>query len=772
MSHLEPSDAAWPRFQLLASVPRGLGDLLAGELVALGALDVRERGNAVSFTGTLETAYRACLESRVASRVFLELARFEAADDAGIQSALRAIDWASQVDPRYTLACEWSGRHPTINHTHYGTLRLKDAICDSLRESVGTRPDIATEEPGIRIHAHAVGTRVTVSIDLAGEGLHRRGWRLEAGEAPLRENLAAGILLRAGWPAIAAAGGVLFDPMCGAGTFLVEGALIAAQVAPGLGRRYHGFARWCRHDAALWERLCAAARERAATGLAAARARAPLALGRDLDRAALRLAAANVARAGVDGLVQLEHGPLAEAAPPPAASAGLLCTNPPYGVRLGESEGVRQLHRELGAVLRERFGGWKAAVLVGDSSLGLELGLRAARVHTLWNGAIECRLLRIDVEAAAGRDLLPRQGARIDPSLASTAGGRMFGNRIAKNLRNLSAWLRREGVGCYRLYDADMPEYALAVDVYTAAPGAGAAQDAPAMVPRGAAAERWLYVQEYAAPRDIPEDTVRRRRSEALAALVEATGVPADHVRLRQRRVVRRGDQYAKRDHTGEFHVVGEGGLRFLVNFDDYLDTGLFLDHRVTRARLREAARDTRFLNLFGYTGSATVYAAAGGAATTTTVDLSATYLDWARRNLELNGLSGPRHRGVQADVREWLREAASRSERYELVFCDPPTFSNSKRMEGVHDVQRDHAALIDGCVRLLAPGGLLVFSTNAQRFRLDPELAARHRVEDVTRATIPPDFLRNARIHQCFEIRAAAAADRSTVAPPNRRTS
>jgi 23S rRNA (guanine2445-N2)-methyltransferase / 23S rRNA (guanine2069-N7)-methyltransferase len=742
---------AAPRFQLLASVPRGFGDILAAELVALGALDVRERGNAVAFTGTLETAYRACLESRVASRVFLELARFEAVDDATIQAALRSIDWASHVDPRHTLACEWSGRHPAITHTHFGTLRLKDAICDSLRESVGARPDIATGEPGLRVHAHAVGTRVTVSIDLAGEGLHRRGWRLEAGEAPLRENVAAGILLRAGWPAIAAAGGVLLDPMCGAGTFLVEGLLIAAQVAPGLGRRYHGFTRWRRHDAALWERLCAEARERAAAGLAAARARGPIAFGRDLDRATLRVAAANVTRAGLDGLVQLEAGALAEAAPPAGAAGGLFCANPPYGVRLGDVGQARQLHRELGRVLRERFAGWKAAVLVGDPALGLELGLRASRVHTLWNGAIECRLLRIDVEPAADRDLLPRQGARIDATLAGTPGGRMFGNRITKNLRNLSGWLRREGVGCYRLYDADMPEYALAVDVYTAAPG-GASAVPPV------AAERWLYVQEYAAPREIPEETVRRRRSEALAALVEATGVPADHVRLRQRRVVRRGDQYAKRDDSGEFHVVGEGGLRFRVNFDDYLDTGLFLDHRITRARLREASRDARFLNLFGYTGSATVYAAAGGAAATTTVDLSATYLDWARRNLELNGHSGPRHRLLQADAREWLREAASRTERYELVFCDPPTFSNSKRMEGVLDVQRDHAALVDACVRLLSPGGLLVFSTNAQRFRLDPALAERHAVEDVTRATIPPDFARNARIHQCFEIRARSA--------------
>ena len=298
---------------------------------------------------------------------------------------------------------------------------------------------------------------------------------------------------------------------------------------------------------------------------------------------------------------------------------------------------------------------------------------------------------------------------------------------------------RRQQVGCWRLYDADMPEYAFAIDVYT---GEGEAA-------------RWLYVQEYQAPRDIPEDAVRRRRSEALAALATTAGVPVERIHLRTRKRNLRGEQYAKVGEARRFEVVQEQGLRFLVNFTDYLDTGLFLDHRITRRRLREAAAGRRFLNLFAYTGTATVYAAAGGARETTTVDLSNTYLDWARRNLDLNGLDGPQHRLVQADVREWLRAAASQRERFDLVFCDPPTFSNSKRMEGEFDVQRDHAGLLRDALALLAPGGLLVFSTNAQKFRLDPEVGAMATVRDISRATLPPDFARNPRIHQCFELRA-----------------
>ncbi len=730
------------RFQLLASVPRGFADLLALELAGFGALDVRERGNGVAFTGTLDVAYRACLESRVASRVFLELRRFEADTDAQIYEALRTLDWAQHVDPRATLACEWSGRHPAVGNTHFGTLRLKDAICDSLRAVSGLRPDIATVEPAVRVHAHAVGTRVTVSIDLAGEGLHRRGWRTDTGEAPLRENVAAGLLVRAGWPALAPRGGEFLDPLCGAGTLVIEAARIAADVAANLGRHYFGFLRWRGHDAATWQAVLESARQRAAAGLALLGAAAPL-VGRDHDPRAIRMARDNAERAGVVAGCRFDVGDLESASPPGGGRAaepplGLLCCNPPYGVRLGDLAEARAGHVQLGRVLRERFQGWNAAILTGSPELGLELGLRASRVHTVWNGAIECRLLRIEVGAAAERDLRPRRESAIDVGLAESPGAKMFANRLARNQRTLASWLKRESPGCYRLYDADMPEYSFAIDLY-----AGDAAEA-----------RWLYVQEYLAPREIPEDAVRRRRSEALAALPAATGVPVERIHLRTRKRNARGEQYAKVGEARRFEVVNEQGLKFLVNFTDYLDTGLFLDHRLTRARLRDAARGGRFLNLFGYTGTASVYAAAGGARTTTTVDLSHTYLDWARRNLALNGLDDSAHRRLQANVREWLPQARAEGERFELVFCDPPTFSNSKRMQGVFDVQRDHAALIDDCLGVLAPGGLLVFSTNAQKFTLDATLATRARVQDISRATLPTDFARNPRIHQGFEIR------------------
>ncbi len=717
---------------LLATAPRGLTDLLAQELEALGAREVRERAGAVAFVGTLQTAYRACLESRLANRVLLEIARFEAPDTETFYQAARAVDWPAQLNPGATLACEFSGRHPTIAHSHFGALKLKDAIVDALRAASGGRPDVVLDRPGLRVHAHAHGAAITLSIDLSGESLHRRGYRGAAGEAPLKENVAAGVLQRSGWPELAASGAQFLDPLCGSGTLVIEAALMAARCAPGLHRPYFGFFGWRGHDEALW---CRVRQESAARCLAAA---APTVIirGQDRDPAAIRNARANAERAGVAQWVRFEVCPLSQAAPAESGEPrpGLLCTNPPYGVRLEDLDAARALHRELGGVLRERFQGWKAAVLTGAPQLGMELGIHAARTHALWNGPIECRLLRMTVEPGSLRQAgtLAKAGG----SLRDTPGARMFANRLAKNRKRLASWAVREGISCYRLYDADMPEYAFAIDLYRE------------LQPP----QDWLYVQEYAAPGDIGLEAVRRRRREVLASLPEVTGVAPERIRVRMRRRSRHGEQYEKLASRAEFHVVSEGGLKFEVNFGDYLDTGLFLDHRLTRERLRAQARGARFLNLFAYTGTATVYAAAGGAVETTSVDLSRTYLDWARRNLQLNLIDTGLHALIQADCLAWLRDGAPG--RYDLIFLDPPTFSNSKRMAGVLDVQRDHASLIEACMRLLSPAGVLVFSSNAQRLRMDPSVQQRYAVLDLSAATLPRDFERNPRIHRCFEIR------------------
>jgi 23S rRNA (guanine2445-N2)-methyltransferase / 23S rRNA (guanine2069-N7)-methyltransferase len=725
----------------VATVPRGLTDLLARELESLGAEHVRARAAGVLYTGTLASGYRACLWSRTASRVLLQLTEFEAASADEFHAQVRAFDWSAHIDPARTIACEFTGAHPTITHSHYGALRLKDGICDRLRDDTGIRPDVESSRPAVRLHAHANGTRVALSLDLAGEGLHRRGYRTEAGEAPLRENLAAGVLLRARWPEAAERGAEFLDPMCGSGTLVIEAAMIAARRAPGLRREYFGFLGWKGHDAALWQRLKAEAEECAAPEIAS------VIRGSDIDQRGLTIAAANAERAGVAALIRFEHRPVASVRPL-TGEPGLICTNPPYGERLGDEAQARVLFAELGGNLRQHFAGWDAAILSAHPASARELRLRSYRVHELWNGAIAVRLLRIDLGAPGAEDIVARRQQQ-QAEAAASAGAQMFANRLEKNLKRLSKLAQRAQVSCYRLYDADMPEYSFAIDRYAVA----------------ATGTVHLHVQEYAAPASIDVDAARRRRREVLSSLPGVLQISPERIHLRLRRRQSGSEQYQRQPAAPvsgaqqRTLTVEEGGLKFLVNLDGYLDTGLFLDQRLTRARLRERSRGARFLNLFCYTASATVYAASGGACGTVSVDLSNSYLDWAAQNFRLNDLDPAQHRLERADCREWLRAAAQQSANgaptFDLIFLDPPTFSNSKRMQGVLDVQRDHPELIALCMRLLVPGGLLLFSTNAQRFRPDPALEQRWQVNDISAQTLPFDFERNPRIHRCFEISA-----------------
>ncbi|MEW5833423.1 MAG: bifunctional 23S rRNA (guanine(2069)-N(7))-methyltransferase RlmK/23S rRNA (guanine(2445)-N(2))-methyltransferase RlmL [Pseudomonadota bacterium] len=705
-----------------ASCPKGLEYLLKDELAALGAEDVHEALSGVRFSGTLETAYRACLWSRLASRVLLPLAEFDAATDEALYAGVQSVDWSVHLSERATLAVDAHTTQSKLNHSQFLAQRVKDAVVDQFRQRTGQRPDVVTDEPDVRINVRLRRDRATLSLDLSGSPLHRRGWREMQGEAPLKENLAAAMLLRGGWPQIYAEGGALLDPMCGSGTLLIEGAWMAADVAPGLHREYFGFLGWAQHDIALWKRLHEEARARAEAGLRALRA---CFFGADADPRMVQTAKRNAQAAGVAGFFTLDRHDASHAAPPPGVARGLVITNPPYGERLGEREQMPQLYRALGETLRAHFAGWRAAVLAGDAELGRAMPLRADKKYTLYNGALETVLLIFELHA---REAVAREPKPLSP------GAQMVKNRLEKNVRHLRKRLEREGIHCWRAYDQDLPEYAAAVDVYGNAGG-----------------ERWLHVQEYRAPAEVPAAVAQTRLRELVRVAGEVFEVPRDHVAVKTRERGKGGSKYGHFDQQGQFVEVGEGGLHFLVNLTDYLDTGLFLDHRLVRAKLRELAKGRRFLNLFAYTATASVYAAAGGAQDTTSVDLSATYLDWASRNLSLNGFSGTRHRLMQADAMTFLR--ADR-ERYGLIYVDPPTFSNSKRAEDF-DVQRDHVALLNACGDRLAHGGVIVFSNNFRRFALDrAALEERFSIEDWSGPSIPFDFARRADIHGCWLLR------------------
>jgi 23S rRNA (guanine2445-N2)-methyltransferase / 23S rRNA (guanine2069-N7)-methyltransferase len=724
------------QFELFATTPKGMEPLLADELRTLGGRKIAQSRGGVRFTGRLEEAYRVCLWSRIAGRVLMPIARFSAPDAEALYAGVNALPWEDHLDPQGTLAVDFTATRSAITHTHYGALKVKDAVVDRFRARVGVRPSVDTRRPHVRINVHVAKDEATVSLDLSGDSLHRRGYREEGVAAPLKEHLAAAILLRADWPEIARLGGPLLDPLCGSGTLPIEAALMAGDVAPGLTRTYFGFHRWRGHDAGLWQSLLDEAIERRERGLKDV----PTIVGYDINPQAVKAAIGNVNRADLRGVVHIERKAVNEARPV-GRNAGLVVANPPYGERIGAEGGVAELYRTLGDVLREYFQGWHAAVFTGAPELGRHVGLRSRTTYTLFNGPLECKLFNYDItpEHEVARPALrtpPGERPRdLRPATELGEGARAFENRLRKNLKHLGRWARREGVDAWRLYDADLPEYAFAVDLYESD-------------------KLYVHVQEYEAPSTIDPAKVDQRAREALTIIPQVLDIPLAQMVFKIRRRQKGAAQYEKLGTDSGFHEVREGRARFLVNLGDYLDTGLFLDHRITRAMVGEMAEGTRFLNLFAYTCTASVHAALGGARSTTSVDMSNTYLEWGERNLRLNGLGGPQHCFVQADCLAWLEEASEQQRGvYDLVFLDPPTFSNSKRMRGTFDVQRDHVEVIRQVMELLVPDGVLVFSTNFRKFRLDEAALADLSVKDLTRATLPPDFERNPRIHYCWQL-------------------
>ncbi|HEY5674975.1 MAG TPA: bifunctional 23S rRNA (guanine(2069)-N(7))-methyltransferase RlmK/23S rRNA (guanine(2445)-N(2))-methyltransferase RlmL [Malonomonas sp.] len=715
--------------QFFATAALGFEALLVAELVALGASDVKEERAGARFSGDLKTAYQVCLWSRLASRVLLPLASFKALDADILYAEAQQIDWAEHLALDKTFAVDCTTVHSKINHSQYGALRIKDAIVDQFRSRCNDRPSIAVEQPDLRINLHLHKDQATLSLDLSGDSLHRRGYRIDGVHAPLKENLAAAILIRSGWPEICAAGGALVDPMCGSGTLPLEAGLIATDTAPGLLRDYYGFKGWLQFDPEVWEELRAAALQRQQLGMA--QKLAPI-VGYDGDSRAVKAAWQHAQNAGLDKFVHFEKRTLREFSAPAGAKSGLLVANPPYGERLGEESELPPLYNLLGEKLSTQCNGWNAAVITSNPQLGRSIGLRAGKINTLYNGALKCQLLQFELnDSNRWQSLEAGAGRAVKKPLSP--GAEMFANRLRKNLKKLKKWSVQNGIDCYRLYDADLPEYAVAVDIYGDE----------------------VHLQEYRAPKEIEAHKAAQRLQEVQDALPQVLDISPAKVHLKVRQQQKGINQYEKQARRGILKEVQEGNCKFLVNLTDYLDTGLFLDHRSTRQLVQEMAAGTRFLNLFAYTGSVTVHALVGGAKATTTVDMSRTYLDWAQKNIALNHFNPADQELIQVDCLSWLEKAQTeRAARYDLIFLDPPTFSNSKGMSDNFDVQRDHVALLRKTVRLLAPGGTLIFSNNLRSFRLDSDSLPELQIEEISRKTIPLDFERNPRIHNCWLIR------------------
>ncbi|HAV2255850.1 TPA: bifunctional 23S rRNA (guanine(2069)-N(7))-methyltransferase RlmK/23S rRNA (guanine(2445)-N(2))-methyltransferase RlmL [Raoultella ornithinolytica] len=698
---------------LFASTARGLEELLKTELEALGAVDCQVVQGGVHFQGDTRLLYQSLMWSRLASRIMLPLGQCSVYSDLDLYLGVQAIPWTEIFTPDATFAVHFSGLNGEIRNSQYGALKVKDAIVDSFTRKNLPRPNVDRENPDLRINVWLNKETAHISLDLSGEGLHLRGYRDGTGMAPIKETLASAIVMRSGW----VPGTPLLDPMCGSGTLLIEAAMLATDRAPGLHRGHWGFNGWLQHDDAVWKEVKAEAQTRARKGLAAYESRF---YGSDVDARVIERARSNARRAGVGELITFGAKDVAQLSNPlPKGPYGTVISNPPYGERLESEPALIALHSLLGRTMKTQFGGWNLSLFSASPELLSCLQLRADKQFKAKNGPLDCVQKNYHLAENDGSGAV---------SLAED-----FANRLRKNLKKYEKWARQEGIECYRLYDADLPEYNVAIDRYG----------------------EWVVVQEYAPPKTVDAHKARQRLFDIIAATISVLGIAPNKLVLKTRERQKGKNQYQKMAEKGDFLEVQEYNARLWVNLTDYLDTGLFLDHRIARRMLGQMSKGKDFLNLFAYTGSASVHAGLGGARSTTTVDMSRTYLEWAERNLRLNGLTGRAHRLMQADVLGWLRES---DEQFDLIFIDPPTFSNSKRMEDAFDVQRDHLRLMTDLKRLLRKGGTIMFSNNKRGFRMDHDGLAQLglKAQEITQKTLSQDFARNRQIHNCWLITAA----------------
>ena len=704
-------------FNFFAAAPKGFEYSLASELKEFGATDVKESVAGVYFTAPLELAYRITLWTRLASRIVLVIYKGACDSAEQLYNAAYCIDWPSHFSHKKTFSIDFHGTGGFINNTQFGALKIKDAVVDRFRDDGTPRPDVERVNPDFKIDAHYRNGQLTISMNFSGASLHQRGYRSTTGEAPLKENLAANMLVRSGWQANPI---TVLDPFCGSGTVLIEAALMAADIAPGLKREKFGFENWQSHNKAMWQVIFDEAKARATLG----KTRCKLKFyGSDIEPHLISIAKRNAENAGVAELIEFSVSDALDVTPP--VSEGFLISNPPYGERLGNVTELLQLYYQLGDKFKKEFGGWKIAMLCSDVELISSLKLKADKQMKMFNGALECAFNIYTLHANSTRRDVPELPEGVDIIDIAPA----FANRIKKNVKQFEKWAKKERIDSYRLYDADLPEYNVAIDRYV----------------------DYVVIQEYSAPATIPEAVTKRRISDVLLALPSALGIHPDRITLKTRERQKGANQYQKIDERKVEVITEEYGAKFKLNLTGYLDTGLFLDHRVTRKLVGDKSKGKNVLNLFAYTGSASVHAAIGGAKSVTTIDMSNTYISWAKENFALNGLSGKQYDFIQADCLQWIKENSH--QKFDLIFIDPPTFSNSKRMEDSWDVQRDHADMLGGLIKLLSPNGELIFSNNKRKFKMDIEALNQAGIDvtNIDHLCLPLDYKRNPHIHNVW---------------------
>lgn len=770
------SPATTTLFDLIITCADGLEIPLQTELTSFEIDSEILSTGRLAVKATLKQMYYVCLWSRVASRVLLPIKKKNINTEYDIPEQLygfsKSIDWTDVFGVEQSFAIRTSVDKRVPVNQQFAMLRIKDAIADAFNDKLQARPDVNSKNPDISLFATISGKKdspdsknkatAELFIDLSGTSLHRRGYRVAMTDAPLKENLAAALLYTVGWHTLNPNNAdnknkpkydSLIDPMCGSGTFIIEALLMYAGYPVGLDKAENqfGFYNWQYHDAVMWQNMVTEAQNGfhdTLDKLADGELPIPAIYGFDNNTDALKATLKNLMASGLQPLIDkliLKQRPLNQlnTALKPAVESGkisnpLFITNPPYGERLGgtdTTDTIKPLYQGIGLKLQDLFDGNSGNATLGLLAAEVEqadtLPLENPQTLRCHNGAITV-YFRHGVVLPVNQNSLIASYEKQDIQIEEA---QEFVNRLQKNLGKLRKQAKKEEVSNLRIYDADLPNFKVAVDLYG----------------------NFAHVQEYAPPKTIPPETAKKRFNLALQGIREVLGIQREQVFIKTRAKQSGKDQYSKQakdNKQGKLHVVKEDTAYLYVNFTDYLDTGLFIDHRNMRALVKQASRGKRVLNLFAYTCTASVHAALAGAKQVTSVDLSANYLDWGKQNFALNGIDitdTEKYQFIAHDIFTWIKE---NTEQFDTMFIDPPTFSNSKKFQGTFDVQRDHPALINRAMNRLATDGVLYFSNNFTKFEMEENLKNRYQIKEITHQTIGFDFNIKKPIHKSFEIR------------------
>jgi len=804
---LENSDKP---LKLTAACAFGLEAIVKRELIALGYTPSVGQPGRIDFEGDWDAVCRCNLWLRTADRILIEVQQFDSPDFDALFETVKKFDWSKYIPADAEFPVTGKSRHSQLTSVPAVQRTVKKAVVESLLHHHGVN---ALPETGAKykIEVALLKDVATLTIDTTGPSLHKRGYRKLVAEAPLKETLAAAMVDLSVWNPERP----LIDPFCGSGTIPIEAALIGMNVAPGLYRRFAS-SEWPAIEPQVWQVAIEEANDKKQLDrklhiIGSDRDEEVLSLARYHSKQAGVADQVHFQHKSFDQISsKREYGcvisnpPYGERLEDQKKLVGLyqsipgiiqrlptwslfLITNMPKFESMIQKTATRRrklfngrlectYYQFLGPRPPRRDANSPSDVETINDTSDLETVDEIAQpiadkqpndIATSDTPAGDTHSIEVTTselttsEVTASNDNTPsgaQPPASAEPTINETPkatpapvpipakpkalfGGleakdheqaQLFQNRLSKRAKHLRRWPTKRGVTCFRIYERDIPEIPLVVDRY----------------------EDHLHITEYERPheRDLARHAAWLELKRKTAA--ETLDVPLVNTHLKKRRRDSDSRQYEKIDSMGRRVTVGEGGLKFLINLTDYVDTGLFLDHRVTRSMVRDEAKGKDFLNLFAYTGSFSVYAAAGGASSTTTVDLSKNYLQWAKDNLEVNGLTSVMNRFLAEDTLEFLDTAGDdKRQRFDLAIVDPPTFSNSKKTEEDWEVQSRHVELLSKVHAVMRMKGVVYFSTNFRRFKLDEEeLNDLFEIREISKQTVPEDF-RNRRIHRCWRL-------------------